>query len=100
MNEKKMPDGYKKVGVYLPPSVHAIIDAAGGTQDFPRAMACIVGALPWIAVTLSEAVSREEYDLFLQQTRANFDAMWAIMRATDVRAAFDAALAAAKKTVN
>jgi len=90
----------KKVGVSLPPSVLAIIDAAGGREDFPRAMASIVGALPWIAVALHGALEQTEYRALMGQVRHELQGAWAIIAAPDPRIAFEAAVDAAKREIN
>jgi len=95
--------GWKNVGVELPPSVIAIITAAGGADPqqggMPRAMASIVGAIPWIAVALYELLPQDEYAAFAQQLRSNMQQVWSIAGAEDPKAAFDVAFAAAKRGV-
>lgn len=101
MDESK---GWKKVVVFLPPSVVAIIAAAGGadskTGGMPRAMAMIVGALPWIAVALFKELPSDEYAAFAQQIKTNMQAVWSIAGADDPPAAFAAAMATAKNEIN
>jgi hypothetical protein len=87
------------VGVYLPDSILRIIDAAGGGVDMPRAMASIVGALPWICVAVSQKLTREEYVAFIQEMRGQLDGCWRIIAADDPKAAFDRAFAEAKKAL-
>ena len=89
--------------VELPGSIIAIIQAAGGaelaTGGLPRAMASIVGALPWIAVALSETVTPQEYADFLAELKGNMQMVWSIAAAPNVRAALDDAIARAKRSL-
>lgn len=98
------PPGWKNVGVQLPSSIVALIAAAGGAESekggMPRAMASIIGALPWIAVALYRELPAEEYAAFAGQVRANMQQAWQIIGADDPKAAFDAAYDAAKKATN
>jgi hypothetical protein len=98
------PPGWKNVGVHLPSSVVAIIAAAGGAESekggMPRAMASIVGALPWIAVALYQELPAEEYAAFAGQVKANMQQAWQIIGADDPKTAFDVAFEAAKKAIN
>ena len=100
-NEQK---GWKNYGVYLPATVKAIIDAAGGADPkhggMPYAMASIIGALPHIAVALHGEMSPQDYAEFAQQVKANLQQVWQIVGANDPKAAFDEAYEAAKKVVN
>jgi len=98
--ERPLSEGYHRVGVYLPPSIVAIIEAAGGAQDFPRATASIIGALPWIAVQLSESLSADDYKKFMVMMKSQIQGAWDIMAAKNVRKAFDEAFEAAKKEIN
>lgn len=95
--------GWKNVGVELPPSVIAIVRAAGGDDPtkggMPYAMASLVGALPWIAVALFESLPPEEYAEFRTMLRQELQGSWAIIGAENPKAAFDEAIARAKKSV-
>lgn len=96
--------GWKTVGVDLPPSVVAIITAAGGADPkkggMPYALAGILGALPWIAAALYKQMPESEYRAFAKQAKANMDQAWEIIGAKNPPEAFDAAFAAAKRSVN
>jgi len=100
----KAPHGWKNVGVELPDSVCKIILAAGGADPanggMPRAMASIVGALPWIAAVLHKALPDDEYRAFAQQLKENMQIVWTIAGAENPSTAFDEAFANAKKQVN
>jgi hypothetical protein len=80
---KKAPKGWKNVGVELPPSIVAILTAAGGTEakfgGMPRAMASILGALPWIAVQLFKSLPEDEYKAFAGAVRAQLQQVWQII---------------------
>ena len=95
---------WNNVGVCLPPSVAAIITAAGGADPkqggMPYAMAGIVGALPWIAVALFKELPPEEYAACARQARLNMQQAWSIIGSDNPPAAFDEAGAAAKQAVN
>ena len=95
--------GWKNVGVYLPPSVIAIIKAAGGADPkrggMPYAMASILGALPWIAVQLYKELPPEEYREFANAVRMNMQEVWSIVGSDDPKAAFDEAYAEAEKAM-
>lgn len=65
----------------------------------PRAMAHILGALPWIAVALYKSLPQAEYDAFAGQVKSNMQQAWEIIGADNPPAAFDAAYAAAKRSV-
>ena len=96
--------GWSKFGVELPPSVIAILAAAGGDDPkrggMPYAMASIVGALPWIAVAVFKALPPEEYAAFARQAKMNMQQAWSIIGSDNPPAAFDAAFEAAKREVN
>jgi hypothetical protein len=97
------PKGWKNVGVELPTSVCDIINAANGADPakggMPFAMASIIGALPWIAVALYEALPPDEYHDFLRQMKGYMEQAWSIAAAKNPRRAFDTAFAAAKRSV-
>ena len=95
---------WNNVGVSVPASVAAIITAAGGAEPkqrgMPYAMASIVGALPWIAVALFKELPPEEYADFACHARLNMQQAWSIIGSDNPPAAFDEAVAAAKKAVH
>lgn len=95
--------GWKNVGVMLPPSIIAIITAAGGADPtkggMPYAMASIVGALPWIAVALYGELPREEYDAFAQAAKGYLQQAWEVIGAQDPKATFDRLYEEAKRSV-
>jgi hypothetical protein len=91
---------FKKVGVDLPPSVLAIVRAAGGEENMPKALASIMGAIPWLAVALYDALPSEEYRAFAGQAHANMRQVWEIVGAENVREAFDRELDRARRSVN
>lgn len=83
-----MAGDFKRVRVDLPPSVAAIVLAAGGDKHMPMAMARIVGALPWIARVLFDALPEDEYRAFAGQLRMNTDIALRIAESDDVESAF------------
>lgn len=97
------PEGWKNVGVEIPNSVAAIINAANGADPakggMPFAMASIMGALPWIAVALFEALPRDEYDEFAKAMKAMMQQVWQIAGSENPRVAFDAEFEAARKSL-
>jgi hypothetical protein len=101
-SESTLP-GWQMVGVELPPSVIAIITAAGGADPakggMPYAMASILGALPWIGVALFKELTPEQYAAFLNSVNANMRQVWAILSAEDPKAAFDAEYEAARRSL-
>lgn len=101
--QQKTPEGWTTVAVALPPSVQAIIAAAGGadpsTGGMPHAMAVIVGALPWIAAGLYDVLTEDEYRQFAQQLKDNMQMAWSVAGAQNPRRAFDEAFARAQRSV-
>lgn len=95
-----LPKGFKRVGVELPPSVIAIIRAAGGEDNFPRAMASIVGALPWIAAALYDSLPESEYRAFAAAMRPNYEQVMEIVEADNPRKAFDEEFERQKRAVS
>ena len=95
---KSLPKGFKRVGVELPPSVIAIVRAADGEYNFPKAMAAILGAVPWIAVALYEA-DPEGYAHFVKALGPNWDSIRQICEAENPREAFDQEFARATEAV-
>lgn len=97
-------EGDRIYGVWLPPSVTAIIEAAGGHDPtrggMPYAMASIVGALPWIAVEMFKALPPAEYAEFANQMKANMQQAWQIAGSDNPPAAFEAALERAKRSIS
>lgn len=96
--------GWKAVGVNLPPTIVAIIQAAGGDdltgkRGMPYALASIMGALPWIAVALYKTLPPDEYAAFARSVKGNMQQVWAIIGADDPPAAFDEAYAKAKRSL-
>jgi hypothetical protein len=95
-----LPKGFKRVGVDLPPSVIKIIRAAGGEDNFPRAMAGIVGSLPWIAAALYDSLPEDEYRAFAAAMRPNYEKVMQIVDSDNPRKAFNEELERQKRAVS
>lgn len=96
-------EDYRLVGVDLPQSVIDIIQAAGGTDTaigMPKAMASIVGCLPWIAVALFQTLPPDKYQAFATQLKENMQLAWFIAGHENPEAAFDGAMSRARGHVN
>jgi hypothetical protein len=101
---KTQPQQWKTVEVALPPSVVAIIEAAGGADPkhggMPHAMAMLMGTLPWIAVALYKTLPPDEYAAFVRAVKGYMEQAWVIIGAENPPAAFDAAYTAARRSIN
>lgn len=86
------------INIELPPSVAAILDAAGakGEGGLPHAMSAIIGALPWIGAALFKHVPPDDWALFLGHIEMNLNLTWEILSDPDPPAAFAEALERAR----